>query len=360
MKKHISTLIFAIFIFISLFSCINNQEKPNYLITKNVILSNPKEIKASDFLGNNIRYIRLEAKGADMIGRVNKIVKKNKQFFILCDDKRIIHFDNNGSYISSLNKPGKGPEEYNRINDFDISKINGTYQLWLADFASIKIYTFNKEWTLENKINFPFVIHKFKRLSNDLILFMAGQNEKSLCITDLTGKVLKEFLDKQIPFLTFKSVQFIKTDSVIIFPLGVANEFISCNLQTGKFKHNYYVQSDELITKTELLELFDEKGFAFYADLKNKSYINNLRYLKNKTIIQYNLKGERYISSINSEGTVLNGRFHPNPTIIDDITPIGNINFFSSFLYGASDESILFLQEPENPDDGMAIIEVFE
>ncbi|WP_456087825.1 6-bladed beta-propeller [Parabacteroides sp.] len=34
----------------------------------------------------------------------------------------MLHFDNNGKFVSALNKQGQGPEEYPRIEDFDVYK----------------------------------------------------------------------------------------------------------------------------------------------------------------------------------------------------------------------------------------------
>src|SRR6056297_2096632 len=190
-------------------SCNHSNREQNYLIKDDIINFEARDIKASELLGSNIRYIQLDSIGANKIGRVNKIVKRNQNFYILSDDKRIFQFDTMGRFISLLNKPGKGPEEYSRIEDFDIYMINGKPQLWLSDFSKIKIFEYNINWELDTIITFPYVVNKFKRLKNGNILLMTGQNEKTLTLVDAKGEVVKTFLEKQIPFLTLKSVQFI-------------------------------------------------------------------------------------------------------------------------------------------------------
>ncbi len=339
-------------------SCTYEGKDNCYLINDDIINVEAQKIKASELLGNNIKYISLDSIGANKIGRVNKIVKRNKHFYILSDDKRIFQFDDAGKFISLLNKPGKGPDEYSRIEDFDIYMVNGKPQLWLSDFSKIKIFKYSNEWRLDSVINFPFVVNKFIRLSNGNILLMTGQNEKTLTLVDAKGKIIKTFLEKYIPFLTLKSVQFISNDSLIIFPLGVANEFVSFNQKTEEFTFGNYVKSNDLISKKDLFELYKQKGFDFYGDLKDKTYVNNIRFLKNKTIIQYSKRGERYITVVNKNKDVRCGKFLPNSTIIDDITTQQNPKYFTSFLYGDSKNSIILLKYPESINDGIAIIDI--
>ncbi|MFP4022928.1 MAG: 6-bladed beta-propeller [Thiohalospira sp.] len=340
-------------------SCKHSNREQNYLIKNDIINFEARDIKASELLGSNIRYIQLDSIGANKIGRVNKIVKRNQNFYILSDDKRIFQFDTMGRFISLLNKPGKGPEEYSRIEDFDIYMINGKPQLWLSDFSKIKIYEYNINWELDTIITFPYVVNKFKRLKNGNILLMTGQNEKTLTLVDAKGEVVKTFLEKQIPFLTLKSVQFIANDSLILFPLGVANEYVSFNQKTEEFGYGNFIKTNDLISKNELLELYEQKGFDFYGDLKEKIYLNNIRFLKEKIIVQFNKRGERYIAVVvNKDEEVLSSRFMPNSTIIDDITPQNNSKYFKSFLYGDSDNSLIFLQNPESSNDGIAIIDI--
>lgn len=338
--------------------CSKYEEKANYLINENFLKAEIQVIGANELLGGKINYINLDSKGSANIGRINKIIKRNQFYFILSDDNRILQFDTCGNYISLLNKVGKGPDEYLRIEDFDVHIIENQLQIWLSNYSEIKIYNYNQNWNLLKTLDLPFIIHKFKRLKNGKLLLMTGQKEKTLTLINKEGETEDEFLEKQIPFLTLKSVQFIEKDNDIIFPLGVANKYVKYNQDEQQFSYGEYLESEKLISQKELLNLYNQKGLDFFRDLKTKTYINNIRFLKNKTIVQFNKSGERYLAVIYHNNKVTCGRILPNATIKDNITKKDNINYLTTILYGESNNSVILIQEPTNTNEGISIIEI--
>lgn len=340
-----------------LFACNNNSV--DEIIIKTNQFKRINNIKASELFSNNYKYIELEKQGANKIGRVNKIIKYENAFYILSDDNRIIHFDSSGNYVSMLNKVGKGPDEYMRIEDFNIVKSNNKIQIWLADYSNLKKYDYTNSWRQTEKIAFPYVINKFKVLKNRNILLLTGQSKQSLTLVDSNANMISQYLDKQIPFLIFKPVQFTNHQNMTIFPLGVANEFVYLPEESSDFKHGNYLTSDEFISKHELIEMFQKKGYEYLSSLRTESYINNIRFLQNRAFLQVTINGERFLIVEKDSDTFIKVKFAPNSEVVDDISPLHNTNYLSNFLYGESDSSIIFLQEPESMDDKYGIIEIF-
>jgi len=340
-----------------LFACNNNSV--DEIIIKTNQFKRVNNIKASELFSNNYKYIELEKQGANKIGRVNKIIKYENAFYILSDDNRIIHFDSSGNYVSMLNKVGKGPDEYMRIEDFNIVKSNNKIQIWLADYSNLKKYDYTNSWRQTEKITFPYVINKFKVLKNRNILLMTGQNKQSLTLVDSNANMISQYLDKQIPFLIFKPVQFTNHQNMTIFPLGVANEFVYLSEDLSGFKHGKYLNSDKFISKHELIEMFQEKGYDYLSSLRTKSYISNIRSINDKTFLQVAINGERFLIIEKKGGNYIKVKLAPNTDVIDDISPLQNANYLTNFLYGESENSILLLQEPESMDDKYGILEIF-
>jgi len=347
----------VIFVITLSIACSNDSVDKTLINTNR--LERVKNIKASKLFSNNYKYFELEPQGANKIGRVNKIVKHESAFYILSDDNRIIHFDSSGNYVSILNKPGKGPTEYTRIEDFNVVNSYNKTQIWLADYSSLKIYDYTNSWHLTKRIKFPYVINKFKVLKNNNILLMTGQNKKSLTLVDSNANMISQYLDKQMPFLIFKPVQFTNYKNMVIFPLGVANEFIYLPEESSDFKHGKYLTSDEFISKHELIEIFQKKEYEYLSSLRTESYINNIRFLKNKAFLQVTINGERFLIVEKDSDTFIKVKFAPNSEVVDDISPLHNTNYLSNFLYGESDSSIIFLQEPESMEDKYGIIEFY-
>lgn len=351
-KTHILIL------YIVILTACNTNKNSNCIISHNNFNETTK-IKTSELFSDGYRYIKLDSAGADMIGRVNKIIKYSQSFFILSDNNRIIEFDINGRFRSILYEVGKGPNQYSRIEDFDVAFSDNKVQIWLADYSKLKIYEYDSHWKLSKSISYASVINKFKLLQNDKILLMTGQNDQSLTLADKNGNELNRYLQKQISFLTFKPVQFVEFSDGVLFPLGVANEFVYFNNIKEEFKHEKYLCSNDYISAQELIDMFQDQGYDFLFNLKSKAYINNIRFANRKIILQTNVNGERFLTIVKEDGSSVKVKCAPESSVIDDITPSENSNFLNNLLYADSKNSVLFLQEPESMNECYAIVEMF-
>jgi hypothetical protein len=227
-----------------------------------------------------MKHIYLETNDSCLIGRVNKIVKSNGNYYILSDDRNIDMFDDDGSFISRLNKLGGGPGEYADIGDFNIVDIYDESEIWICDFDKIKRYKLNpanRVWNFISDLSFDIMINKFAVINKNSLLLMTGREEKSLTVVDInTNNVEKTFLDKEIPFLTFKSVQFTPCDSLFLFPLGQANGLVAYSPINGEFRKMTYFEDQNFLSEKELLDLFREYEYDFLGKISNHTYIRHI------------------------------------------------------------------------------------
>ncbi len=359
MKKDIIAFILVLFIFIFLFnSCTIKTKK--YILIENAPISLLKETTISEFFGSDYRTIALNGNNDYSIGNVNKIVKRLNNFFILSDDNKIFQFDDEGNYISLLNQIGFGPEEYTRIEDFDVYESDGELIIWLADFNSIKIYQYNGEWKQTGKIKMSFIVNKFKILENHNILIMTGQRDLSLVLVNLNGDILDEYLQREIPYLTLKSVQFTLSDSLVIFPLGMSNDFVAYNLKAEKFINGSFVVNKKLINRENLLDMYKQFGYNFYEELKDQNYVKNLRRFGSKLVLEFSLKNQKYFiitSSIKQQTKLVS--YDNEAQLINDVTQGNSAKLLSSIYLADSDDSLIFLEDPNVLNDNYKIIEFF-
>ena len=336
--KKISFVFFFAFLLIS---C--QSEKVERALIDDFSFNIPLVNDINDLFGQPGKIIQLDTVTEALVGRIGKLIKHENHFYILSDDRRILHFDNTGKFISSLDKRGGGPDEYTRIGDFSLFKNNGNTELWICDFNRIRKYVLSGHvWNLIGTIDFKFVIHKFKIIPDDHILFVTGQNKESLMLSDINGKSLRSFLKKEIPFLIFKAVQFTNYDSSVIFQLGVSNEGVALNTENLTFEHIYIVNNKHFLTSKNLLDLFNRLGQDYLRELPNTTYIGGFCEINGNICLHYKYNGEFFIA-VRRHGVWKKIKYDSE-------------NYFSiATLFGSeSNDSFIFYEYPE--DDNLNLI----
>lgn len=251
MKRYIRLSI----IFLGLLSC-TAKDSTQFVLLENFSFPRESDPILSELFTGNHKITALETTKFSLLGPIDKIKKFMGDYYICSSNGRSIHrFNNEGKFISSLEKQGQGPEEYHRIEDFDICEDNGSVEVWISDNRNLKVYD-TTDFTYKYQISFPFIIHKFKRIDSSRILLVTGLNDYILTLTDMNGKVISEYLEKEIPFLMFRPVQFTACQSYSIFQLGISNSFVAFDSQTNTFKKGYFANKKELLTEKQLLDFF--------------------------------------------------------------------------------------------------------
>jgi hypothetical protein len=245
----------------------------------------------------------LETTDDCLVGRIDKIKKFKGHYYILSNGRYIIHFNGHGKSVASLNRPGQGPEEYHRIEDFDVYEIGGQTEVWISDNVSIKVYD-GYDFSFKYKIPFSFVIHKFKRLENSHILLVTGQRDFSLTVTDRDGHIISEYLKKEIPFLMFRPYQFIKNDSGYLYQLGISNRY-------------------------------------FIREANKGAYINDVRLYKGSVWINTCHAGKNYLTKYTPALPPVSTACSENSVIDNDLFALKNSFFIATITECESDDSML-------------------
>lgn len=75
---------------------------------------------------NSVGYIVLQTTPNNTVGTINKLQLGCGKLFLL-DNKtnKIVIFERNGDFIAQTENEGRGPNEYNYIEDFEVDTING-------------------------------------------------------------------------------------------------------------------------------------------------------------------------------------------------------------------------------------------
>lgn len=118
---------------------VNNIDVSNY----ELITIDPAKIESgipiSDYI-DSVSYIILQTTTDNLIGEIKKVIQYNDILFVLDDKTNAIwKFSNKGEYLGNIQRIGKGPEEYIKINNFFISD----NQLILYDSNQRKIIKYD-------------------------------------------------------------------------------------------------------------------------------------------------------------------------------------------------------------------------
>lgn len=338
--KHIITIFLILFCLFCILSCEKPQQQ---VLIENLSLPKEDHPEWSELFSCNYTATKLETCSTCIIGIIDKIKKFRNEYYILSSGTSILRFNEKGEFVVSLNNMGQGPEEYIRVEDFDVYEINGKIEIWISDNENLKIYD-AENGTFIRKINFPFVIHKFKRMENGHILLVTGQNDHSLTLTNEIGEILSEYLEKEIPYLMFRAVQFVKYNNEYLFQLGISNAYVSFDPETETFSKGVYSKESDFLTDKQLLELFSTFGVDFIREANSRSYLSNIIPLGNTVWLQIRHADKNYLSKI-SDGKMVSTEFSYGA-------------FQSTISVGDSENSLLlYLQPDQLQENGKTLID---
>ena len=142
-------------------SCTEKKQEEKILLEN---FPTPKEMhpRWSDLFTDKSEITPLETTSECLVGQIDKIKKFKGHYYISSSGgQSILHFNEKGKFVSVLSKQGQGPEEYQRIEDFDICETEGTTEIWISDNISLKVYD-AADLSFKFKIPYSYVIHKMK------------------------------------------------------------------------------------------------------------------------------------------------------------------------------------------------------
>ncbi|MFW6275163.1 MAG: 6-bladed beta-propeller [bacterium] len=123
--------VFILLIFFFGLSC-NNERNKNMAEEQYQHLINIDRIPNSNsdsITITDIKYVFLESTPKGMIGKIEKIKIYNNRIYLLDINitNRLYLYEDNGRFIETIGKKGKGPGEYIQVMDFDIDEYGNVY-----------------------------------------------------------------------------------------------------------------------------------------------------------------------------------------------------------------------------------------
>jgi|GEM_PF-2377291 len=190
---------------------IASSDSKELLLEKSTIvqISISEELSAVDIdeLVREMKYIKLESNNDCLIGHIDKIVFYDNNIYIL--DKgfsKAIHiFDLQGNHVKSINRQGRGPEEYFAIKDFCIFNDS----LLLYDDLGSKILSFDKVGEYNHLFKVPFVFKEFSSFNENELLFITRNADNSFN-DDIANYSLLIGTKDSIRYKGFKNSSFLK------------------------------------------------------------------------------------------------------------------------------------------------------
>gem|GEM_PF-3376712 len=118
---------------------------------------------------DSVRFIPLQTKNAQLIGKIDKIISYKGRFFVLdqWESKTVLEFDGSGHFLRQIGNFGKGPGEYDRPSDISIDRSHQNIVVYVRSRKSLLYFDFEGRFIKENKIGLFF--KNFEILANGQI-----------------------------------------------------------------------------------------------------------------------------------------------------------------------------------------------
>ncbi len=196
----------------------SQESKP----TRKTVMAGKNTIKESDFgksydfydVIKDIEFVPLELTDESIVGSVSGI-KFYKNFILFYDNqtRSIFIYDDKGKYIRKIARRGKGPGEYNDINDFCVHPQTGMITI-ATDSRKIITYSFDlKEFREYTDVPYAVGIEQF---NNGYYAITSTQEDANLYILDGNMKIVHKGLANPFPRLSIANRAFTKFGDTIL------------------------------------------------------------------------------------------------------------------------------------------------
>ena len=144
-----------------------------------------------------IEVVRLDHQGEIVVGIIAKILQRDSTFYIgdRMGSKQIYRFGKDGRYLSTIGKIGRGPEEYEFLNDF--YPCNDRDEIYIQSAPDISLYCYDKSGQYKSKKQIRGQALSFT-LMDDRCWVYCGHNNgyqpEQLMLTDTNLQVLHKYL----------------------------------------------------------------------------------------------------------------------------------------------------------------------
>ena len=172
MKK----VILIILVVVNLLSCKENSkfvnsEKVNFVYIDSLIKPN---CNYAEML-SSYKFVFLETNDNSLLGDIGKVITTDSLIFIMDDSfaKSIYCFTDDGRFLHKIGKAGRGPGEYNSLDDFVVDEKNQLVKLLDRNAKSIRCYDYKGKFIKSIALGFyasEFSLYKEGYLFHNLTM----------------------------------------------------------------------------------------------------------------------------------------------------------------------------------------------
>ena len=225
---------------------------------------------------SSLTYIRLTTSEESLLGEIKKLHIFSGKYIIVSN--KLYFFNTTGSFLSSLNRQGRGPEEYLHLTDAYIDRENNIYVLDKRGRKILK-YDENGEYLLTMKTG--LIGLSFTKLNDDVWAIYCGSEkneESSHRINFYSESMAKTIAGTQtITDEEYKWMHIVENDNFTISP--------GLPLYKSVFNDTLYTITNNKISPLFILDWHDnrlpehylrenyESIVEFFQDVKDKGYI---------------------------------------------------------------------------------------
>lgn len=166
-------------------------------------LSDLKTIKLSDLGVVDIDYIPLETNEQSFISgnfdlsSIGSRIIAEKDYYIIKHFTTIKKFRSDGSFVATIGKVGRGPDEFLTAHDIDINRKN--QDIYIVDAWEKRFYVFSGNGDFIRTFPGPINTNGFRFTSDGILCYSTdylGNIKNSYNLIDNQGKILKVFPNK--------------------------------------------------------------------------------------------------------------------------------------------------------------------
>lgn len=245
---------------------------------------------------SNYEFITLQEDSVIKLGEIHKIIFFNDNIYISDSRKAkgVFIYSKEGKLLGTINRIGRGVEEYTSIGDFNIDKL--THDIYILDSQLRKILIYDDKGVFLKDIKLDFIASSFiitdKYLIFDRFNMMernkSGIINNNLLICDRKGKMINGFLsiDKDLQYYNMGAINGLKEKN---------NSTISYLPPLSNYIYNYDISQNKLVNQLHIdfgkkwpgKSIFKKKQHPTKVVnlIKERNLINFLNYSENDNFI---------------------------------------------------------------------------
>lgn len=267
------SLIIPILLSAAFISCNSGSDKG---VNSNKVIDIEKSIGSIELVNlsevaKSIDYIPLETNDSALISNISKIICENDKIYVTDNSDKLYIFDLNGKYLKTLNRKGRGPQEYVILRSFKVDEKTG--EIFVLDSKG-DILIYNSDLNFVRNIKSPAKkgnFTSFDKFGDSLFAatnFVALDNTPSnMILFNDSSEVINSFEFRPIDFISNGSdvplrinhvimtrfrdeLRFFSVKSDTIFTINPGGEATNAyTIKQGKYKEPERITYEDYISQ---------------------------------------------------------------------------------------------------------------